>query len=79
MSFPPPAPNPIFGTVVDRDVDWIVFGPVLFVVALVAVANGHWADVWRAALGLAALEVIGFTTYVVLSALIERKELRPAA
>jgi hypothetical protein len=60
---------------------WIglAFGPVLFVVALVAVATGHWAEVWRAALGIAAIEVIGFTTYVLLSALIGGKEFRPDA
>jgi hypothetical protein len=57
---------------------WIglVVGPVLFVVAIVAVAMGHEAEVWRAALGLAALEAMGFAAYVVLSALME-KELRP--
>jgi hypothetical protein len=51
---------------------WIglAFGPVLFVAAVVAVAMGHEAEVWRAALGLAALEVVGFATYVVLSTLI---------
>jgi hypothetical protein len=55
---------------------WIglVFGPVLFLVALVAVVTGHWAEVWRAALVIGAVEVIGFTTYVLLSALIGGKE-----